>query len=69
MLGSPLFDPVFLSESIVDLCLPLGRDHTQNSLLPLILKLLKDEEPEARLNVIGRVNILVQVLTPEQVSE
>eukprot|EP01123_Difflugia_compressa_P009273 TRINITY_DN301_c0_g1_i1.p1 TRINITY_DN301_c0_g1~~TRINITY_DN301_c0_g1_i1.p1 ORF type:complete len:580 (+),score=93.60 TRINITY_DN301_c0_g1_i1:112-1851(+) len=46
-----------------------GKDGTNEHLLELFLQLLKDETPEVRLNIIGKLSEVTQVLGLDQLSQ
>ena len=57
-----------LAENICEICPILGKDYTTSTLVPILLKLLKDEEAEVRLNIINKINVLIPVLGHDQVA-
>jgi serine/threonine-protein phosphatase 2A regulatory subunit A len=59
---------VALSEAIADLCPVLGKDAAQNTILPVVLRMLKDDEADVRLNIISKIDVLSQILGAEQLS-
>jgi len=46
-----------------------GKDGTQDHLLELFLQLLKDDTPEVRLNIIGKLSSVTSVLDLDQLSQ
>lgn len=59
---------VSFAEALVDLCPILGKDFTSSTLLPIILKFVKDDDADVRLNVIGKIDILIPVIGHDQVA-
>lgn len=47
----------------------LGRDVTQSTVLPLLLRLLKDDESEVRFHLISKVDVLCRVLGADVLSQ
>jgi serine/threonine-protein phosphatase 2A regulatory subunit A len=58
-----------LANSIAGLAPLLGRELTTEHLLPLFLHLLKDEFPDVRLNIIGKIEQVNDVIGVEQLSQ
>jgi hypothetical protein len=57
---------VAFSQGLVEVCPVLGKDVTASHLLPLIIRLVKDDDADVRLNMIAKVDVLSQVIGPEQ---
>ena len=38
----------------------------QNAILPVVLRMLKDDEADVRLNIISKIDVLSQILGAEQ---
>jgi hypothetical protein len=47
----------------------LGRDLTQSTILPLLLRLLKDDESEVRFHLISKVDVLCRVLGADVLAQ
>lgn len=58
-----------LASNLIDLPPVLGAEVTINHMVEFVLALLKDEYPEVRLNVIGRLDKVSLMMSPEKLSE
>ncbi len=57
---------IAFSDNLVEICPVLGKDVTASQLLPMILRLVKDDDADVRLNIITKVDVLSKIIGPEQ---